>query len=203
MKPADFFLGVVNFLGALVPGAVLLYLRVPPRVWSLATDAISPWLVFGGFSYLTGQLLLGVTELLNDTAEPAALRIFSTLHNDLGEFRTRAIKHCELLRVGSRQARFHTALSYLRTQKAEAAAEVDHHMADYKLSRNLLVVLGIDLIARGAAVSPQIGILILEGTLLVLCFIAFVRMFCWAELLAFQYVCLLTEPKEEKTTEAI
>jgi hypothetical protein len=203
MKPADFFLGVVNFLGVLVPGAVLLYLRVPPAVWSLARDAIPPWLVFGGFSYLIGQLLLAVTELLNDRAEPAARLIFSTLHKDLEEFRKRAITHCELLRIGSRQARFHTALSYLRTQRAEAAAEVDHHMADYKLLRNLLAVLSIDLIARASVVSPQIGILILEGVLLVACFIAFVRMFCWAELLGFQYVCLITKEKAEKTTESI
>ncbi|HEY5618642.1 MAG TPA: hypothetical protein VIK60_11920 [Vicinamibacterales bacterium] len=194
MKPADFFLGVVNFLGVLVPGAVLLILRVPLKAWTLDASPIPPWLLFGGVSYLAGQLLLAATERVNDTAEPLACLISPELRRDVDTFRDQASGQVELMKIGSRQAKFHTALSYLRTQKTEAAAEVDHHMADYKLLRNLLAVLLIDLTARVTLGSP-ILVLLLEAGAFMVCLLAFVRMFCWAELLAFQYVCLLTDKK--------
>src|SRR4051812_4707441 len=105
-----------------------------------------PWLLFGGVSYLVGQLLLAVTEIVNEVAEPTTRLVFRDLRDDVEKFRRRASERVESMTIGSRQARFHTALSYLRLHKAEAAAEVDHHMADYKLLRNLVAVLLIDLI---------------------------------------------------------
>ena len=197
MKPADFFLGVVNFLGVLVPGAVLLILRVPLKAWTLDASPIPPWLLFGGVSYLAGQLLLAATERVNDTAEPLARLISPELRRDVDAFRDQASSQVELMKIGSRQARFHTALSYLCTQKTEAAADVDHHMADYKLLRNLLAVLLIDLTARVSLGSP-ILVLLLEAGVFTVCLLAFVRMFCWAELLAFQVqsACLLARKVE-------
>lgn len=66
MKPIDFYLGVVNFLGVLVPGAVFLFLRnLPPDTWSIPGTGIPQWLAFGGVAYLIGQLLLAITEWLN------------------------------------------------------------------------------------------------------------------------------------------
>jgi len=194
MKPADLFLGVVNFVGVVVPGAFLLVLRVPLKAWTLDASPIPPWLLFGGVSYLAGQLLLAATERVNDMAEPLARLVCPELRRDVDAFRDQASGQVELMKIGSRQANFHTALSYLRIQKAEVTADVDHHMADYKLLRNLLAVLIIDLTARVSLGSP-ILVLLLEAGAFMVCLLAFVRMFCWAELLAFQYVCLLSNKK--------
>src|SRR5215472_12109136 len=65
-KPADFFLGIVDFLGVLVPGAVLAYL-LDDRLSHIYR--ISPlhvhWLAFAAVSYLFGHLLLALTESFN------------------------------------------------------------------------------------------------------------------------------------------
>ena len=176
----------------LVPGAVLLFLRVDPDGWTRAVSPLPPWLLFGGLSYLVGQLLLAATEWINACAEPVASVLFSCLRQDVCAFREEATDRIALMTIGSLEARFHTALSYLRTKNAEAAAEVDHHMADYKLLRNLIAVLFIDLLAPSIA-SPHVCVLVIEFILLMACFLAFVRMFCWAELLAFRYVCLIAD----------
>src|SRR2546428_5981174 len=170
MKPGDFFLGVVNFLGVLVPGAALLLLRGPSlQGWHLTAGPVPPWLIFSGAAYLAGQFLLAVTEALNSMAAGAAKQISRTLHNDIAAFRHEASERLELIRIGSPGSKFHTALSYLRTRNAAAAAELDHHMADYKLLRNLFAVLVIDLLIRASTTPQESSILILEGVLVVVC----------------------------------
>ena len=135
-----------------------------------------------------------------------------TLHADLDKVRREAVEKLDLLRHGSGGAKFHGALCYLRIQNAAATAEVDHHMADYKLLRNLLAVLAIDLagrivpLFRGESAGTQAWlILALECALIGVCFWAFVQMFNWAQLLCFQYVCLLPQkpntPAKEDTTQ--
>jgi hypothetical protein len=190
MKPGDFFLGVVNFLGVLVPGAILIFLRG----WTsyVTTDVTEyRWLVIGGASYVLGQFLLGTTEILNEIARKVPGRFF--VQPDVVLFRDDARKQLGLLKEGSEQAQFHAALSYLRIKDAAAAVEIDHHMADYKLLRNLLAILAIDLLARtlGYPKPESQAVIFLESLALVACFIAFVRMFNWAQLLSFQYVCLI------------
>jgi len=192
MKPADFFLGVIHFIGVLVPGAVLLFLQVDPDTWKRAASPIPPWLLFGGTSYLVGQLLLATTEWMNTCAEPLAGVLFSPLRQDVSRSRQEASHRVALMAIGSFEAQFNFAISYLRTRNAEAAAEVDHHMADYKLLRNMLAVILIDLVMPSIA-PPDTSIVLLEVSLIVLCGVAFARMFCLTELLAFQYVCIIAE----------
>ena len=192
MKPSDFFLGVVNFLGVLVPGAILLLLR--GWTFGIIKDGTVPqWLVFGGVAYVLGQFLLGVTEWLNWI--PNHVPLPGTVHKDVVHFRDLAAWQLGLLKDSSLQAQFHVALSYLRINSAEAAAEIDHHMADYKLLRNLVAVLAIDLVARYPQGSTEF--VPWEALALLACFIAFLRMFNWAQLLAFQYVCLIkNQPRD-------
>lgn len=199
MKPSDFFLGVVNFLGVLVPGAALLFLRsFDPSAWSLAKSPIPDWLVFGGFAYLIGQLLLAVTEVFNDAVPYFKGWIFRKVYLDVKAFRERASKRLELADSDSPSSKFHSALSYLRINNAAATGEVDHHMADYKLLRNLVLVLAIDAVMRAFTPQRQRGLAGLELLLMIVCFGAYVRMYNWAQLLAFQYVCLIhSDPKAQ------
>jgi len=69
-KPADFFLGVVEFFAILLPGAALFYLIKP---WVLChvpldlipTDRVVSWAVFLVMSYLTGHLLHAIGGYLD------------------------------------------------------------------------------------------------------------------------------------------
>jgi hypothetical protein len=211
MKPSDFFLGVVNFLGVLVPGAVLLFLRsFEVKDWNATMLPLPDWLIFGGIAYLIGQLLLAATEILNEAVGPFGqvfrnMRVVRELYQDVGAFREEAserLTKVSSVKQLSDQSKFHNALSYLRTKDPTASADVDHHMADYKLLRNLIAVLGIDITAR-ALVEHQYIKVAIEFVLLAFCIVAFVRMYNWAQLLAFQDVCLIpsSSPSPDQVTK--
>lgn len=205
-KPADFFLGVVNFIGDLVPGAILLsllLLRLSPCEWQCR--ALWPrvdWLIFGVAAYVAGQLLLAVSELLNDAVDLfsrlAQHDSFEKLKELENEFRT---VHRNLMwpgrdkeKVGNwlerRSFAFHTALSYVRLKNATAAAEVDHHMADYKLLRCLLVMLPVIVWVSTHSWWLQL----IELALGFVVFLAFARMYNWARYFAFDYALQLSGP---------
>jgi len=203
-KPADFFLGIVDFLGVLVPGAVLAYL-LDDRLCHIYR--ISPlhvhWLAFAAVSYLFGHLLLALTESFNWLAGRVlhVLHSFSKTQQDAMKLQ----KDCRH-RLGTAAGEnpgttFHAALSLLRLKNADAAAEVDRHMAGYKLLRNLVAVFLIDFVltlfgtheTSANVLTSQIRHyrLLADAVLSLLFFLAFLRMLQWAKLLAFQYCVLI------------
>jgi hypothetical protein len=198
-KPADFYLGIVDFLGMMVPGAVLVFLEAG---WIQRVFRVSvlepPWLIFAAAAYLFGHLLLASTELLNKPAQTVAFWIWFLRPAD--EEAGRLEKLCKpfLGKAASENsgANFHAALSWLRLKHAEAAAEIDRHMAGYKLLRNLVAVFFLDLLFRLPAWRESWPRLFADLILMFLFSLAFVRMLQWAYLLAFQYCVLITEQKQ-------
>jgi hypothetical protein len=201
-KPADFFLGIADFLGMLVPGAVLVFLEAD---WIHRIFGVSPlqppWLVFAAAAYLLGHLLLALTEALNWLAKPVARKIwpFSEIHKEAVKFGKISVPFLGKAATDHAGTAFHAALSFLRLKHPDAAAEIDRHMAGYKLLRNLVAVFLIDLIGcltlsmRGLShTTPR---LVADFVLMLLFFLAFVRMLQWAQLLAFQYCILIQEQK--------
>ena len=194
-KPADFFLGIVDFLGMLVPGALLVFLE---SEWIRRFFGVSllqpPWLVFAAAAYFLGHLLLALTELLNKPAHDLAPKIWflRQAHVDATGFENECKPLLGKATTEDTGTNFHAALSFLRLQKVEAAAEIDRHMAGYKLLRNLVAVFLFDLLLslRGwRHAGLRIGA---DFVLMLLFFLAFARMLQWAYLLAFQY-CVLVQ----------
>ena len=98
MKPSDFYLGVVNFLGVLVPGVVFLFLRgFQPTVWSEIEPPIPGWLIYGGVAYLIGQLLLAATESLNRSVRRFKGWPLGSLPEEVCRFRNAASAKLERL----------------------------------------------------------------------------------------------------------
>ncbi len=70
-KPADFFIGVVDFFAVLLPGAVLVYLLQPrvvagiPSSWLPAAPA-QGWVAFLVLAYIAGHLLHAIGSWLLD-----------------------------------------------------------------------------------------------------------------------------------------
>ncbi len=197
-KPGDFFLGIVDFLGVLVPGAALVFLEAE---WIRRIFGISPlqppWLVFAAAAYFLGHLLLALTELLNRPAQRLAPRIWSLqqAHDDAGSFETVCKSVLGKAATGDTGTNFHAALSFLRLKHADAAAEIDRHMAGYKLLRNLVAVFLFDLLLSLPAWRQSPLRLGADLILMLLFFLAFVRMLQWGYLLAFQYCILIHEQK--------
>src|SRR5262249_1798853 len=69
VKPSDFFIGVIDFFGILVPGAVLLFLdgHWLQRALNLhlPSGRVEQWAVFLVGSYVLGHFLLGAGVPLN------------------------------------------------------------------------------------------------------------------------------------------
>lgn len=70
-KPSDFYIGVVEFFGVLLPGAAITYLLQPflveniPTFW-LPTSSTKGWVMFIVLAYIAGHLLHGLgSELLD------------------------------------------------------------------------------------------------------------------------------------------
>src|SRR5262244_752806 len=81
-KPSDFFLSIVTFLGVLFPGAVFVFLlgETLRDVFRLPRfDQRWNWVVAAVAAYVIGHILLTVSQLLNDAAEPVALFLDSRL----------------------------------------------------------------------------------------------------------------------------
>jgi len=70
-KPSDFFLGVIDFFGVLLPGAFIVYLLQPiigtdiTAMW-LPTSPTQGWVVFLVLAYIVGHLLHAVGSWLLD-----------------------------------------------------------------------------------------------------------------------------------------
>lgn len=204
-KPSELFLGVVNFLGVMVPGAIFCFLllrRLPVGTGSKWSN----WMVFAAAAYVFGQLLLAVSEILNRSVDGVAGRLSAGLDAKLWEvekeFRQWYRNAMQINPVDKKSEDrsdsaffFHTALSYVRLNHAEAAGEVDHHMADYKLLRSLVAVFLFDVIIS-IGVAPRFYFLyMVEVGLAALSFLCFVRMYNWARFLAFDYALSISHLK--------
>jgi hypothetical protein len=100
---------------------------------------------------MVGCLLLAASEVLNLTVDWVARLLSPNFHEELRrielDYRTshgvfispEYVKDEKTLKA--RGFCFHSALSYVRLKNTEAAAEIDQHMADYKLLRCLVFVL--------------------------------------------------------------
>lgn len=176
-KPGDFFLSIVTFFGVLLPGAILLFLRGPFAASNPVPlpGVVPEWAAFLVAAYVAGHILLAATELLNPVAAFLADKLFRTLAVN-GDFRE--------------------ALSYIRLQSAAAAGEVDRHMADYKLLRNLVAVFLIDLVCSLTDSPLNNRRALWDSALALLSFGGFVRLHYWARRLAFQYRSLLDEQRD-------
>jgi len=213
--PGDFYLGIVDFLGVLVPGTVLVVLQggrfaSAARIRNLPTDSTfflpastTQWAFLLGAGFIVGQLLLALSEHLNALV-PRFLRFSKA--KPAKYIHALEPKAADILKAGTAAKSgpivFHAAISYLRLEAPNAVGEVDRHMADYKLLRNLVAVFLADLLISVALAPQEPARLIFDGVLGALSFLAFARMLGWAQVLAFQYCCLVDSRKKQPSVQS-
>src|SRR5678815_4362440 len=145
-KPADFFVGLVDFFAILLPGAMLgfvLYECVVP--WNAALSRMSipdSWVtaaVVALVSYVLGHFLSIVASLYLDPLYDCWKRIPVP-------FRSKSLKDLDDLRDETAQKQglesvdFSNAATSLRVWSPGAAGEMDHLEADQKFFRGLILV---------------------------------------------------------------
>jgi len=200
-KPSDFFIGVIDFFGILVPGATLLFLyreRLPEALkLHLGSDRATWWAAFLVGSYVVGHFLLGIGVPLN-----RLLRFFRPESKD--RFYNE-VKQAIKLPPGLRENRtdaFYRAYSFVRMNNNPAAlAEIERQMADFKLFRGLTLVFLLDSLFgyfRQAGPWPRL----VSGMLFIVAGWRFLFLLGWTYRITFESYALLRGSRSD-AAEAI
>ena len=220
-KPGDFFLGVIDFFGVLIPGAVLMYLHgsflyaLVPIVAPVPNDSVRSWILFLIVAYVSGELLLGLGVPLNRLQEIYMPEYLDSYYEDVknsiglppnpqGGPETRVQRFMSKVRLPlspfdkqkrGRPAAYHRAYSYVRLHSAQATAEIDRQAAEYKLFRGLVLVFLLDVPLAWLSGSLTLSRAVVMFVLLVLALWRFLFLLNWARQLAFEFYALLTREK--------
>jgi len=191
-KPGDFFLGVIDFFGILVPGIVLLALQ-GSTLAHLAAIPLPPgqnwwdWVPALVAAYVIGHFLIGLGAPLNSLA--------AAVYPEAKDHYFQVVRNQVLVPPGvtsTRSTIFHAAFSFIRIASASALAEVERQAAEYKLFRSLTLLFLIDALLS-AATGSWSGRRLAAGAILTLgCCVRFLYLLVWTQRLAFQFFALLT-----------
>ena len=194
-KPSDFFIGVIDLFGILVPGAVLLFLHgeslAKPLALSLDHQQTALLVAFSIGSYVLGHFLLGIGVPLNRT-----LCVFRPEGKD--DF-YKAIKDTIDLPRGVAKTRtnvFYRAYALVRLESPSALTEIERQMADYKLFRSLTVIFGLDLVLTAIVGAPHWSRWLFSGTLFVVAAWRFLFLLGWTYRITFEYYALIKSSRQ-------
>jgi hypothetical protein len=160
-KPSDFFLGVMDFFGVLLPGAALVYLIQPAFInvtftlWSPHTES-QGWVLFLVLAYIAGHLLQAIG---GDLLDKRAYEKWFLPKEDPNFFAAKkAVKNCTDIDENSEAAKtllarvdktktvdptgshYDWCLSYLRLYGPAGAIEVDRNQGNSKFFRSMALV---------------------------------------------------------------
>jgi hypothetical protein len=190
-KPSDFFVGAIEFLGVVVPGAVLALLHGSAFLGVIGSSARDLndrglyWSVLAIASYVLGQLLLAIGEFIPDAVVNASDRYDADgWHGTL----KKALPgpSCE-----SRGDAFNRAFSYLQLENAGAAvAEIERRAGDFKLVRSLALLGIIDLAFASLNGTATPSRAFVDVVLAVMFFLRSMQLHSWRDRLAFEYATL-------------
>ena len=199
-KPAEFFIGLVDFFAILLPGGlatvVLLQLAKSSRelrclyFQSLFSDIPSGlywpyWVAFAVVSYLLGHFIFLIDSVSLDNIYDLT---FKRVTRDKDEA-DRLIEDAKrIIRIAQQapenreiQSVFQWARVYARLRSPATALEIDRLEADSKFFRSLTILLFLSGFLVPAAMSEDIGWDIFAIAVVLLCFAAAVAIGDWRE----------------------
>jgi len=209
LKPGEFFIGVIDFFGILVPGSVCIFLE---RQWfhNILGNPFDKnehwmWAAFLIGAYVLGHFLLGLGVPFNRLLWVFFRKDCDAYYQDVKDKIEVPPDPCENGHNGfidslrslwkktsdERAKFFYRAYAFVRLKDASALAEMDRQMADYKLFRSLMLVFAIDF-GRCLLQSPKVpGRTAFSGVLCVLAFWRFLFLLNWTYRITFEYYALL------------
>lgn len=190
-KPGDFLISIIDFLGILLPGAVLIFLHGSYflQVFNIqmATDGQTGlWILFFVCSYVIGHFLLGIGVPLNQLQA-----VYSAEDKDdyYREVRTEISLPPNVKQ--NREDSYYRAYSFVRLYNAAAIAEVDRQAAEYKLFRSLTLVFMLDLPLAWIREMQNWPRALMMCVLAVLALWRFLFLLDWARRLTFEFYFLM------------
>ena len=191
-KPGDFFLGVIDFFGILVPGVALLVLQ-GPALAELAAISLPQarnwwdWVPALVAAYVAGHFLLGLGVPLN--------RLGAVVFPEAGDRYFQAVQGQVPLPTSATPNRsnvFNAAFSFIRIASPSALAEVERQAAEYKLFRSLTLLFLLDALLTALLGHGSWRRLTVDGMLAIAAGVRFLFLLLWTQRLAFEFFALLT-----------
>ena len=191
-KPADFFLGAIDFFGILVPGIALLMLQGSTLAHLAAISVPEAqnwwdWVPALVAAYVAGQFLLGLGVPLN--------RLASLVFPESKDRFFQAVRDEVPLppNVGRKRSYvFNAAFSFVRLASPSALAEVERQAAEYKLFRSLTLVFLLDGLLVALAGPYSSRRLLIDAILTVGAGARFLFLLVWTQRLVFEFFAMLT-----------
>ena len=148
MKPADFFIGVMEFFAVLMPGALLVYLLLllAPELAAAVvapfgtTSEVVKWSAFGVAAYVSGHLLHHVGSVLDGWYDKGYARARRRFGDERLLQEARELVRTDLGGDLQQVSTFEWAGSWVRAHNDAAGAELEHAGADAKFFRSLCIV---------------------------------------------------------------
>jgi hypothetical protein len=192
-KPSDFLISIIDFLGILLPGAVLVFLHgsyflLVFNIQTVTDGQTSHWILFFVCSYIIGHFLLGIGVPLNKLQ-----RFRSAEANDkyYQEVKSEISLPPDVKK--NREDSYYRAFSFVRLYNAAAVAEVDRQAAEYKLFRSLTLVFMLDLPLAWIRDMQNGSRAVFVCLLAALALIRFLFLLDWARRLTFEFYHLMTK----------
>jgi len=191
-KPGDFYIGIIDFFGILVPRAILLYLHK-----NFALDYLgwfSPqgpelWVVFAVAAYVTGHFLMAASQVLNKFQEVFYPEKYDPYYKEVREKINLPADVSQ-----NRSNMFYRAFAFVRLVSPSGLAEIERQMAEYKLFRSLTLVFALDFIFQVFLNFYSIAMWFRTFSSLLLCVAAlwrFLYLLNWTRRITFEYCALL------------
>jgi membrane protein implicated in regulation of membrane protease activity len=196
-KPAEFFIGLVDFFAILLPGglatAILLELadstsNLQTDDWSsilkhLPTDVHWPaWIAFAVMSYLLGHFIFLVGSASLDNLYDLTYKLVNKDKDEADGLMRRSktlLKGALSIREDEVQSIYQWARIYTRLRSPATSLEIDRFEADSKFFRSLTVLLFLSGFLLPAALSNNIGWIIFATLVVILCFVGAVLLGNW------------------------
>jgi hypothetical protein len=188
-KPGDFFVGVIDFFGILIPGAIFAFLH---GCYLLCLVGAPPPPIGGPFfwvKFLVGSLLLG--HFLSGCSVPLNRLVDVFWRENKDKFYEEAAQEISLPVAMNRKDAFYRAYCFLRINSPPAIAEIDRQVADYKLFRSLTALFLFDSFFAYASGAPNWHRLLVSFVFMVLAGARYLFLLNWTRQLTFEYYVLL------------
>ena len=193
VKPADFFVGMIDFFSVFLPGGMLTFV-IYNNYQSFFFDVVpleggQLWVGFLFFSYLLGHIIYMIGARL-DILYDCHRRSRNPHTNELAFQCTSAIKQKFLSGNENDSVNtFQWSISILTTQYPEAMMEINRLVADQKFFRSLIVIIPlISLVLLFNSDYFQAGVFSL---LIIPCYIRYYERRLKSTTRAYQYIIML------------
>ena len=216
-KPGELFIGVIDFFGIVVPGAVFLFLQGKILENALLGKPFDPdkqwmWAAFLLGAYVLGHFLLSLGVPLNRLLKWFPSKDLDALYREVKDKiklpperpgKDGFLHSLWKKSADERTPAFYRAYAFVRLKNASALAEIERQMADYKLFRSLMLVFAMDFLLC-LFEHPRLSTrTFFSVTLCILAARRFLFLLNWTYRIAFEYYALLQGDGSGDTKDAL